>query len=528
MGNREVLMKQSAYNPGIILRAEVSALNRSHKPHMPKLHRMRPAIQAGLMNSSGAPDPYMRPVSRMRSLLRCLLPLLLLASCACAQQPAIPDTPAGHTLQAWLDAFNSGDRARIEAYVKTVDPSKTADALISFRNQTGGFDLLSIESSEPLHIRVRVREKNSATTALGDLIVKAGNPPTVESFDLHAAPPGATPANVVLDAALRQRVIDGIDSNLDEYYVDAAVAKQMIDALNAHVKAGDYNAIADGDAFAGKLTGDLRAVSHDHHLRVNFTPFKMPPRPEEPSADDIARMHQQMFRDNCAFDKVEILPGNIGYIKFDGFMPVDVCAPTASAAMAFVAHTDALIFDLRENGGGHPEMVSFIASYLFDHPTHLNDLYNRHENTTTQFWTLPYVPGERLTTQPVFVLTAKRTFSGGEEFCYDLQTQKRATLVGETTGGGAHPVAGHLVADYFMVGVPFANAINPITKTNWEGTGVEPDVKVPAADALATAEKLANEKIQAAKPKPPAGAPVPPPPPPPASSGSGTTPVQPQ
>jgi C-terminal processing protease CtpA/Prc len=166
--------------------------------------------------------------------------------------------------------------------------------------------------------------------------------------------------------------------------------------------------------------------------------------------------------------------------------------------MGFVAHTDALIFDLRQNGGGDPAMVTFIASYLFDKPTHLNDLYNRKEDSTQQFWTLSYVPGERLAKQPVFVLTSKRTFSGAEEFCYDLKNQKRATIVGETTGGGAHPVGGHPVADYFMVGVPFAKAINPITKTNWEGTGVEPDVKVSAADALTTAEKLAAEKTKAA------------------------------
>jgi retinol-binding protein 3 len=136
---------------------------------------------------------------------------------------------------------------------------------------------------------------------------------------------------------------------------------------------------------------------------------------------------------------------------------------------------------------------------LFDKPTHLIDIYNRKEDKTTQNWTLSYLPGQRMATQPVFVLTSKRTFSGAEEFAFDLKTQKRATIVGETTGGGAHPVSGHLVADYFMVGVPFAKSLDPVTKTNWEGTGVEPDVKVAAADALETAEKLALEKIQAKK-----------------------------
>ncbi len=422
--------------------------------------------------------------------------LLLLSTGLVMAQTNVPATPAGRTLQTWLDVMDSGDRARVEQYVKTVDPKESVDGLVSFHKETGGFVLLGIESSEPLHIRFRVREKNSSTTALGNLLVKDGNPPTVETFGLRAIPPGVTPVNVTLDEAMRAKVIAGIDENLTKYYIDPAVAKQMEDAIDAHEKAGDYNSITDGDAFAERLTKDLRAVSHDLHLGVSFSPFKQPP-PHQPTPEDRARRQRQLEHDNCGFSKVEILPGNIGYVKFDGFFPADVCAPTAVAAMNFVAHTDAVIFDLRENGGGDPVMVSFIASYLFDHPTHVNDLYNRGEDATHQYWTSAYVPGDRLADQPVYVLTSKHTFSGAEEFTYDLKTQKRATIVGETTGGGAHPVSGHTVADYFMIGVPWGRPINPVTKKDWEGTGVEPDVKVPADDALATAEKLATEKIQA-------------------------------
>lgn len=433
---------------------------------------------------------------RMIRFLACLV--ICTALTASAQQPTIPGTPAGRTLQAWLDAFNSGDRTKIENYVKTIDSSQNPDAMIGFRGHTGGFDLLSIESSGELQVRFLVKEKNGDTRGIGDLIVKDGNPPTVASFGLRALPPGVTPVNVVLDAALRKRVIDGIESDLTEYYVDRGVAAKMNEAVEKHAQAGDYNSIADGNAFAQKLTSDLRAISHDGHLRVDFNSFKMP-APHEPTDQDRARMREQMLENNCAFDKVEILPGNIGYVKFDAFMDADICGATVASAMGFVGHTDALIFDLRENGGGQPAMVSSIASYLFDKPTHLNDLYDRHENSTTQYWTLAWVPGERMPTQPVFVLTSHRTFSGGEEFTYDLKTQKRATIVGETTGGGAHPVSGHPVADYFMIGVPFATAINPITKTSWEGTGVEPDVKVSADDALTSAEKLAADRIHAIK-----------------------------
>ena len=415
-------------------------------------------------------------------------------------QVNVPDTPAGRTLQAWLDAFNSADHSKIETYIKTIDHKQSVDGMLGFRNGTGGFDLVSIESSESLHIRFRVKEKNSETTALGSLIVKDGEPPTVETFDLRALPPGVVPVNVVVNAALRQKVVEGIASNLNEFYVDGLLAKQMGDAITAHLRSGDYDKITDGDEFAARLHKDLEDISHDRHLRVDFSPFKIPPM-GPPSPEDEANFHQQMEHDNCAFDKVEILPNNIGYIRFNGFMDASFCGPTVVAAMGFVAHTDALIFDIRNNGGGQPAMVTMIASFLFDRPTHLIDIYNRKEDTNTQNWTLSYLPGPRLTKQPVFVLTSKRTFSGAEEFAFDLKNQKRATIVGETTGGGAHPVAPHIVADYFMVGVPFAKSLDPVTKTNWEGTGVAPDVSVAAEDALETAKKLANEKIQAAKKK---------------------------
>ncbi len=203
-----------------------------------------------------------------------------------------------------------------------------------------------------------------------------------------------------------------------------------------------------------------------------------------------------MERDNCMFEKVERLPQNIGYLKFNAFLDPEICGPTAVAAMNFLGNVDAIIFDLRANGGGEPKMIALISSYLFDRETHLNDLYNRKEDSTTQYWTLPYVPGKRLADKPAFVLTSHRTFSGAEEFSYNLKNLKRATIVGETTGGGAHPVMGHRIDDHFMIGVPFARAINPISKTNWEGTGVEPDVKVPAEQALDVAMKMAGEQIR--------------------------------
>jgi hypothetical protein len=412
-------------------------------------------------------------------------------------QPAIPDTPAGRTFKAWLEAFNSDDRALLDAYLHNYDPSKSLDNEMQFRRMTGGFNLLQIVESEPLHFEFLVKGRGDETTAFGKLEVKDGDPAQVASFELRAIPPGSKVSDLTfgIDAATRTRVIDGAIAQLNEFYVFPETAKKMGESVKARQKKGEYDSITDGDAFAKMLTDNFQEVSHDKHLRVNFSPAPMPHRPEgPPDAEALARYRKDMERMNCGFDKVEILAGNVGYLKFGMFADPEVCGPTAVAAMNFLANVDAIIFDLRENGGGDPKMIAFLSTYLFSEPTHLNDLWERKSDSTHQYWTLPYVPGKRLDGKPAYVLTSKQTFSGAEEFSYNLKNLKRATIIGETTGGGAHPVSGHRIDDHFMIGVPFARAISPISKTNWEGTGVEPDVKVPAAEALATAQKLAAEK----------------------------------
>jgi retinol-binding protein 3 len=345
-----------------------------------------------------------------------------------------------------------------------------------------------------------VKERRSDTQAIGKLDVKDGEPAVVTSFGLRAIPPGTSVSDLdfKVDAAARARVIAGAILNLNEFYVSPETAKTMGDAVRTRQKKGEYDSVNDGDTFAKMLTDNFQEVSHDRHLRVDFSPARIPERPAgPPDADAVAQYRRDMEKMNCGFAKAEILPGNVGYLKFDMFADPEICGPTAVAAMNFLANVDAIIFDLRENGGGDPKMIALISTYLFSKPTHLNDLWERKSDTTSQYWTLPYVPGKLLDQKPAYVLTSKQTFSGAEEFSYNLKNLGRATIVGETTGGGAHPVSGHRIDDHFMIGVPFAKAINPISKTNWEGTGVEPDVKVNAADALTTAQKLVMEKLAA-------------------------------
>jgi C-terminal processing protease CtpA/Prc len=198
-----------------------------------------------------------------------------------------------------------------------------------------------------------------------------------------------------------------------------------------------------------------------------------------------------MLQQNCMIRKTEILSHNVGYLKLDFFSDASVCGASARTAMASLNDADAIIFDLRNNAGGFENMVVLIASFLFDHPEYM---YSPRGAPTEDSWTRSPVPGNRLADKPVFVLTSSTTCSGAEQFSYDLKMLKRATLIGETTRGGAHAGAFHRIDDHFGMGIPEEKAINPFAQADWEGVGVEPHVKVKAADALETAERLAERQ----------------------------------
>jgi hypothetical protein len=312
------------------------------------------------------------------------------------------------------------------------------------------------------------------------------------------AQPARGPGEPV-DAAARAKIVDRVSAALNEHYVFPDVAKKMEASIRQKLKAGAYDKIANSAELAEVLTGHLREVSKDKHLGLHFAPSAPPEMGSNGPIDPAIREKQrrELASVNFGFEKVERLEGNVGYLDLRGFIGAELGGETAIAAMSFLANSDAVIIDLRRNGGGHPSMVQLITSYFFDEPTHLNSFYIRKGNTTQQFWTSAHVAGKRMTHIPVYVLTSNRTFSAAEEFTYNLKNLKRATIVGETTGGGAHPVKGHYLADVRMMAIiPFGRAVNPITGTNWEGTGVTPDIQVPADKALATAHMDALKKLQ--------------------------------
>jgi hypothetical protein len=293
--------------------------------------------------------------------------------------------------------------------------------------------------------------------------------------------------------------VDSLSSNLNRIYVFPDKAKEMSTLIQKNLKDGKYDLLTNPMDFSEKITADLVSVSKDLHIRFMYSPerVKMMKERNKEAEPNIEEMKKDGGKNNFGFKEVKILDGNIGYIKFNGFDDASIGGEAATAAMNFVAYTDAIIFDLRENGGGSPSMIQFITSYLYGEgeKIHLNNFYFRPNEVTEQTWTLPFVPGKRNPDAQVYVLTSNYTFSAAEEFTYNLKNLKRGTIVGEITGGGAHPGGMQIIAESFVCFIPNGRAINPITNTNWEGVGVIPDVKVSKEDALNSAHKLALDSL---------------------------------
>ncbi len=305
----------------------------------------------------------------------------------------------------------------------------------------------------------------------------------------HAQQKNVPDNEIKLNSVERNEVIDTLVWKIDNYYVFPEVAKKMTDAIRKHQLNHDYDTVTNRAVFARLLTEHLKQVSKDGHLGVDYsaTPI-IDDNPGAPSEEVINEFRQNGARNNYNFRKVERLDGNIGLLQLDAFYPADWIKETAWGAMAFLSNADAIIIDLRNNHGFAPDGVILIESYFFKEETHITDQLDRDAKSTRQYWTLPTVPGPSLATKDLYILTSKNTFSAGEDFSYNLQAQGRAKVIGETTGGGAHGTKPYPISKYFSASIPFSSSINPITHGDWEGTGVKPDVNVPADQALLTAQ----------------------------------------
>jgi C-terminal processing protease CtpA/Prc len=301
-------------------------------------------------------------------------------------------------------------------------------------------------------------------------------------------------AQIVIDADTRKEVIELLIRRIHEHYVFPDVAQRVEEDLQRRLSAGEYDQLTTAELFCLFLTAHLQESSHDKHF---FLVYHVKRQPATASGSKRADEHESGMIQNFGFQRVERLQGNIGYLELRSFYPAEIGGETAVAAMNFLAHSSALIVDLRHNDGGEPSMIALLSSYLFEgEPVHLNDFYRRFTQSTQQFWTLPHVPGRRYGPhKPVYVLIGPQTASAAEEFAYNLKHLQRATLIGRTTAGGAHPMETFWIHSHIEAFIPAWRTINPRTGTNWEGTGVVPDIDAPPEDALKVAYARALEAV---------------------------------
>jgi hypothetical protein len=321
-----------------------------------------------------------------------------------------------------------------------------------------------------------------------------------------AQPPQPNGApDTAIDAATRGAVVEQLAHELDTRYVDVARGAALARTLRARLQAHAYDGIASSAALADRLNADLEADSHDKHLHVEYSPdvFPLAVADAKPDPEQAAFERAQWRRVNYGFDSVQRLPFNIGYLKLDLLMPGAEVEARLAAAMTLLQDTHALIIDLRENHGGDPATVALVSSYLFDQRTHLNDIWHRAGARTDEAWTTDKIAGPRYGAQrEIVVLTSHETFSAGEDLAYALKTLHRATLIGEPSGGGAHPGDMHRLGDHFEAFIPDSRSISPITHADWEGTGVAPDVPASADKALVEARKHLMTSFAAAEKNP--------------------------
>lgn len=306
--------------------------------------------------------------------------------------------------------------------------------------------------------------------------------------------------------AQQDEIINRIKQLLEDKYVFPEVAQKMIADLEEKSAAGKYDQMEVPTSLAEAITSDLQEISQDKHLRVVFDPKRVAGIRSSAGAVEEHKQHRIEIerRHNFGFRKVERLKGNIGYLDLCRFADPELVGEIAAAAMRFLAESEAVIIDLRHNGGGNPGMVQLLCSYFFagDRPIHLNSIYSRPTDTTWDYWTLPFVPGKRLPDVDLYILTSGHTFSGAEELAYNMAALERATIIGETTAGGANPMGIEIIDDDFYIAVPHGTPTNPITGDNWEAKGVEPHLKVDQMQALEVAHLKALERLIASQDDP--------------------------
>ncbi len=292
------------------------------------------------------------------------------------------------------------------------------------------------------------------------------------------------------DKAYRDAILFRIGSLLEAHYVFPEKAKQCAEEFRRLYTSGAYDACTDAEAFARKVSDDLVSITQDKHVTFRvISPSDAGEKPESALHHSV-RYYRLRMKEHTGFTKLEWIGGRIGYLELRRFNDLSEARELLAAAMTFLKGADAVIIDVRENGGGSGD---YLSSYFLPHPTQLTGAYYREGDVFEESWTSREVVGERMPDVPLFLLVGKKTFSAAEAFAYDLKVRNRAVLVGDSTRGGAHDNGYFKLDDQFEMYLSIGRLINPVTNGNWEGTGVLPDVLVPESCALDTAIVLAGK-----------------------------------
>lgn len=304
---------------------------------------------------------------------------------------------------------------------------------------------------------------------------------------------------IAISAAEKKALVDSIKKRLERYYVLPDKGNEMGQYLLKRFNAKAYDAISDYHVFLDTLAADIDKVHRDPHLRLGFDPGYVQHLKERtsktlPSPERVEAEKAFYRKNNYGFARVEMLPGNIGYLAITEFAKLnEESKATVAAAFDFMAHTDAVIMDLRNNTGGQPDMVQEVLSYFFEQPVHTSSTYDREIEKTVANYSLATVKGRKMPTKKLYILTSGNTFSAGEALPYFMKHLKRAVVVGEVTAGAAHGMKGFVVTDQVVMEIPYMRGFDPVTKSDWEGVGVLPDVVVEADKALPRAQEIILE-----------------------------------
>lgn len=305
-----------------------------------------------------------------------------------------------------------------------------------------------------------------------------------------------------LTAEIKRQTIEDLSALLPERYAYKETGEKLRELLRQNLKAGRYDSYSSPLDFSLAVTRDLRSLNSDRHLALDYSPqapravtnSSQPPLSPEEQAKRASAFNRQM---NYGFRNVQFLNGNIGYLKFDYFDAyLDYSSPFVDAAMAFFKNCDALIIDLRDNGGGGSQMVGYIAGFFFKEKTLYGTTYNRLDDRTTEEFITPQPEEKRLPPMDLYILTSRTTVSAAEALAYNLKYLRGAKVIGETSAGAANPGRVTRLNNLFTAFIPNRHGKNVVTGTNWEGTGVPVDIACAAEDALRVARITALKRLR--------------------------------